>query len=332
MGATGAAVAMGGSSALLAAGPGSAPASKIVDVHYHIYPPQVLAGANSLAEQVRSLAGVRDWDAARAVDILESEGVETAVISFANPVFWADDTASQRRLARLCNDYFAKVRSDHAGRFGVLAALPPLTDVDGALAEISYSLDQLKVDGVRVMTSYAGKAWLGDSAFAPVWDELNRRRAIVFVHPDLACSCIKAPSMSLELPFDTARAAFSLWRNGAFDRWPNIRFILSHGGGPVPMLVARFNGTGRPGADGTVLRDAEVQLRKAWFDTAQAASRVPLTALLALADPTRILFGSDKPFGPPAAQARALAAAIDDRRLLAAIEAGNALRLLTAAG
>jgi predicted TIM-barrel fold metal-dependent hydrolase len=303
-----------------------------IDVHYHIYPPQIFAQANSFADQIRSLPGVKDWEPTRAADALDRDGVGTAVISFANPTLWSMDREPQRRLARLCNDYFAQVVRDNRRRFGVFACLPPLDDVEGALAEIEYAFDTLKVEGVRVMTSYGDRHWLGDAIFAPVWDELDRRAAVVFVHPELACFNRSAPLPALELPLDTARSGLSLWRAGAFARWPRIRFIFCHAGGPLPMLTGRFNLIGRRGPDGEPVRDADVSFRNAYFDTAQAASPSAMAALLALADPARILFGSDTPFAPAAAQASALAELLKDRALLRAIERDNALALMPSLG
>ncbi|MHB8528369.1 MAG: amidohydrolase family protein [Caulobacteraceae bacterium] len=303
-----------------------------IDVHYHIYPPPIFTQANSFADQIRGLPGVKDWAPSQAADELDRDGVGAAVISFANPTLWSMEHEPQRRLARLCNDYFAGVIRDHPGRFGVFACLPPLDDVVGTLAEIAYVYDTLKVEGVRVMTSYRDRHWLGDTIFAPVWDELDRRAAVVFVHPELACFNRSTPLPSLELPFDTARTGLSLWRAGAFARWPRIRFIFCHAGGPLPMLTSRLDLAGRPGADGALVRDAGLSFRNAYFDTAQAASPSAMAALLALADPARILFGSDKPFAPVAAQASALAGLVKDKALLRAMERDNALALMPGLG
>jgi predicted TIM-barrel fold metal-dependent hydrolase len=188
----------------------------------------------------------------------------------------------------------------------------------------------LGVDGVRVMTSYRGAKWLGDPAFFPVWEELNRRRAVVFVHPELACFCEGAPSPSIELPFDTARTAMSLWLAGAFARWPDIRWIFSHGGGALPMLISRLNGLGRDGPSGEKLRDAHIHLQQAYYDTAQTVAPPSIAALRAFAHPDRILFGSDKPFAKSAPQAAALAAAIGNAAVMRAIERENAIALMPA--
>jgi predicted TIM-barrel fold metal-dependent hydrolase len=302
-----------------------------IDVHYHLFPLDVLPPSPMLT-RMSEMPAVKNWDPARAADILGAEGITTAVLSLPGHDQYPSEREALRRAVRMTNDYFAKLRQDKKDLFGLFANLPPLHDVDGALAEIAYALDTLKAEGMATVTSFkdgSHEMWLGDPMFAPVWEELNRRRAVVFVHPTLACSCAAPPHMSIELPLDTARATFSLWRAGAFDRWPDIRFIFSHAGGPVPMLIARFNTLGRPGPDGTILRDADVQIGRYWFETAQAASVPSLAALLTFADHGRILFGSDTPLGSPAGlQAQALAAAVKDKRLARAIEYDNAVALM----
>jgi 6-methylsalicylate decarboxylase len=297
-----------------------------VDVHFHVYPPQALAQADSRADHIRRAQGF-DWDVSRSVEVLEADGSSIGILSFVNPTFWSADIEAQRKLARLCNDYFAQIVRDHPDRFGLFACLPPLGDVSGVQAEIEYAFDSLHVDGVRVMTSYGAEAWLGHASFDPIWDELDRRHAVVFVHPDMACTCVAPPSPSIELPFDTARTCASLWHAGAFVRWPNIRFIFSHGGGPLPMLLSRLNGLGRPAPGGAVSRDADIHLRRPYYDTAQAVGPAALAAVLAFADPSRILFGSDRPFAPAQPQADALGDTLD-HGLLRAVEWDNALALI----
>jgi 6-methylsalicylate decarboxylase len=301
-----------------------------VDVHFHVYPPEFISEADSRADQVRRAQG-GEWNVARSVEILEAEGSSKAMLSFCNPTMWATEAAAQRRLARVCNDFFAQIVRDHPGRFGLFAALPPLPDVDGVLAEIEYAYGTLRADGVRVMTSYDNEKWLGHASFDPIWDELDRRQAVVFVHPDMACTCHAPPLGPIELTFDTARTASSLWLAGAFVRWPKIRFVFSHRGGPLPMLLSRMTGVGRPGPHGPVARDADAHLRCAYYDTAQAVAPASLAALSAFADPTRILFGSDRPFAPVREQAEMLAAAVSPEALRA-IEWDNALALFPRLG
>jgi predicted TIM-barrel fold metal-dependent hydrolase len=304
-----------------------------IDVHHHIFPPQFLKEAPPRADQFRRMPAMRDWSLQRSIDDMDKNGIEISVLSFPQPSFWSPERDDQRRLARMCNDFFAGLVRDRPARFGLFAGLPPLTDVDGALAEIDYAFGTLKADGVRAMTSYQDK-WLGDPSFAPVMDELNRRNAVMFIHPDVAACCVNlmpsVPVGYVEYPLDTARAATNLWVNGAFDRWPNIRMILSHGGGALPMVADRVAQSGRPGtgSGAAPLHDAMEQFRRLYYDTANAANPPALAAIKAFADPAHILFGTDDPFISMPRQIEKLREGPFSPAQLRAIERDNALRLL----
>src|SRR5262249_27601673 len=142
------------------------------------------------------------------------------------------------------------------------------------------------------------------------FEELNRREAVTFVHPAIpACCGASLPGVNgayLEMPFDTARTITSLWYNGVLERWPRIRFIFSHAGGPLPMLADRIDKFGRPAPQGGApIHDGAALFRKLYFDTANAANAPALAALLAFAQSDRILFGTDYPYVP-------LARGVDD--------------------
>jgi len=300
---------------------------KHIDVHHHFIPPQYLKeGPPSVA-----LSKVENWSPAGAIEEMDRHEIDISVLSFSSPYLWFPGVDNGRRLARLCNDYSAQIIRDHRHRFGLFAGVPPLTDTEGCMREIEYALDDLHAHGITVMTSY-GNSWLGDPAFAPVWDELNRREAVVFVHPAIPVCCTalgRVPPSYMELPFDSARSVASLWFSGAFERWSRIRFVFSHGGGALPMVADRIDKLGRPGKKpGVLLHDAITQFDKLYFDTANAANPAALAALRAFANPERILFGTDYPYVPLARGADDLARAEMSPQQRQAIKNGNALFLM----
>jgi len=208
-----------------------------IDVHHHLFPPNyrsALAAANA--------APLAAWTVEQSLAEMDKSSIQTAILSLSPPGLWFGDAAQARNLARIVNDYGAKVRQDFPGRFGLFSALP-LPDTEGSLREIEYGLDTLKADGIGLMTNYGDK-WLGDASFAPVWEELNRRKAVVYTHPNTPACCgnIKdevGPG-TIEWATDTTRTVASLLFSGTAARYPDIRWILSHGGGTTPFLLSRF--------------------------------------------------------------------------------------------
>jgi len=300
-----------------------------IDVHHHFVPPQYLKEAPSPA---RDLLGRYGWTPQKSLEEMDQNGVAVAMLSFPMPFLWFPGVDQGRRLARMCNDYCADVVREHARRFGLFATLPPLEDTEGCLQEIAYAYGSIKADGVTVRTNYSGR-YLGDANFAGVWDELNRRKAVVFVHPaDPACCMAVNDSVPVgygEWPFDTARTVMSLWANEAHAKWPDIRFVFSHGGGALPMIADRINNFGRPGPNGgPPINDAHEFIRTLYFDIANAANPPALAATRATAEPTHLLFGTDFPFIPTSRGVEYLTRAGVRTEQLVAIERGNALDLL----
>jgi predicted TIM-barrel fold metal-dependent hydrolase len=302
--------------------------SRRIDVHHHYVPPQYLSEGPPSTARTK----VDNWSPGRAIEDMDLAGVALAVLSFSTPYLWYPGAEGGRRLARLCNDYSAQMVRDYPRRFGLFAGIPPVIDIEGCLREIEYALDTLHSQGITLMTSY-GDAWLGDAAFAPVLEELNARKAVVFVHPATPNCCTSllpgVPSNYVESPFDTSRTVTSLWFSGALERWPDIRFVFSHGGGALPMIADRIDKAGRPGKEPHVfLHDANTQIRNLYFDTANAANPPALAALQSLADPSHILFGTDYPYVPLAQGIDDLARAKMPTNVRQAIESGNALALM----
>jgi predicted TIM-barrel fold metal-dependent hydrolase len=206
-----------------------------VDFHHHFHPPQHIEAI--LAQ--RESGAPPKWSPELSLEDMDKNGVATAIVSLVQPGIWLGDVQKSLRLARDCNEYGAKMVADHRGRFGFFAAIP-LPDVEGSLREIEYALDTLRADGIGLMTSFDGK-YLGDSAFAAVFEELNRRKAIVYTHPTQPQCCVglvkDVPASSIECATDSTRTIASLLFNGTAARAKDIRFIFSHGGGTVPFLA-----------------------------------------------------------------------------------------------
>jgi predicted TIM-barrel fold metal-dependent hydrolase len=263
---------------------------------------------------------------------MDKAGVATAISSITAPGVAFADQELGRKLARECNEYAAKLVQDYPGRFGIFAMLP-LTDIDGSLAELAYSLDILKADGVALFTSYGNK-WLGDPAFALVLEELNRRNAIVYTHPRTAACCVNlipnVPDTVVEYGADTSRAIASLVFSGAAHKYPNIKFIFSHAGGTMPFLLERF--TRLPLIEKNVqlmVPDGVLpELQRFYYDTAWSMHPPALAALLKAVPVAQVLFGSDYPFRTCTDTVKGLTAFGLDEKDLRAIERDNALRLM----
>ena len=178
--------AAGGAATIAAAGGAAAQAAPFrVDVHHHLYPPKSMARA---AKSYTMLPVMKGWQAEHSLAQMDQSGIQTSVLSVAAPGVWFGDAQEARDLARACNEYGAALVRDHPGRFGFFAMLP-LPDIEGSLREIEYAMDVLKADGIGLFTNYPDNVWLGNPAFAPVYNELNRRRVIAYTHPNTASCC-----------------------------------------------------------------------------------------------------------------------------------------------
>ncbi|WP_063045512.1 amidohydrolase family protein [Nocardia pseudovaccinii] len=271
-----------------------------IDTHQHIVPPRYRSW---LLDKGLTAGGraIPEWTAESALELMGENNIDTAILSVSTPgVEPAVDIAAGRSLARELNEFTASVVQDHRGRFGFFATLT-LPDVGGALDEAAYALDELGADGIVLLANSKG-TYLGDEAFDPLFDELDRRHAVVFVHPShLPIEPVPGlPPYAADFLLDTTRAALNLAKNGCMDRYPNLKIILSHAGGFLPYAAQRAANVASPmGTDEDGLRI----LRKFYFDIALSGSPYTLPSLMAFADPTRITFGSDWPFAPAARSA-----------------------------
>lgn len=301
-----------------------------IDIHHHFATPDWVSAVSG-RERLNPRA--RTWVPSRSIDEMDSTGVAASALSITNPGLWFGDAAASERLSRNCNEYAARLTSDIPGRFGMFAAVH-MPDIDTTLREIAHAYDQLGCDGIGLFTSY-GDRWLGHASFSPVFEELNRRRALVFVHPTAATCCgnliDELPASTIEYGTDTTRAIGSLLFSGTAARYPDIRFVFSHAGGTAPYLIYRLLRLERNTKDGAQRLPAGLlhEIRKFHYDVAGAVHPIPLEALVKLVPVSQVLFGTDYPSGGGIADAvRGLAECGFEARALRAIERDNAIRLL----
>jgi predicted TIM-barrel fold metal-dependent hydrolase len=314
-----------------------------IDVHFHAFPPEYRAAA--LASGATPLVGKFPvWSVDLALNMMDANGIQTGIMSVTYPgVSFCKSAVEARTIARKFNEYAAELIAKRSDRFGGFALLPIQNvehgisnDLQDTAAEIEYSLDRLKLDGVQLFTCYGGK-YLGDPVFEPILEMLNRRRAVVHVHPTLNPLMkqldIMVPGYVLEYVFDTTRAAASLMFSGALDRFPQIRFILSHAGGTLPFLSWRVANTVAPDGPLPQWEPEEIlrKLRRFWYDTALSPGPQAMKSLFEVADPAQIVFGSDWPLANDKKVAREIAAlsapGFLSNEQRAAIDRGNALPL-----
>jgi predicted TIM-barrel fold metal-dependent hydrolase len=272
---------------------------RIIDVHHHYASPGYIA---SLAARNvgNNLDRFKGDTAEKHLAEMDKAGVAAAMLSQYSG-FWFGDVSQARRDAREVNEWAAaRMVEPYKNRFGLFASLP-LPDTDGSLKEIEYALDTLKADGISLITNYDGK-WLGDRSFDPVFEELNRRKAVVFTHP-LEPACCRnllqgVNATTLEYPTDTTRAIVNLLIGGAATRYPDVQFIFSHLGGTLVSIAQRILGD-EVTAEGLATSPAKdsrlYHVRRFHYDTAGSANPVQLQSLKLLVPASHIVFGTDTP-------------------------------------
>lgn len=306
----------------------------MIDVHHHLLPARYVeeVGAVPIGSQGSS-GRVPDWSIAAALDGMDEAGIRTAITSISSPGFAGLGGARSAALARWCNEFAARMGEDHPGRFGSFAALP-MPDVAACLAEVAHAFDQLHADGVCLLSNYDGR-YLGDPGFDPLYEELERRRAVVFVHPTSPPGMRLVAGLSastLEFTFDTTRTVADIVFARIPTRFPNIRWIFSHGGGAIASLCGRVEllSTNNPALREKIPQGFTAELRKLHFDCALAYAPATINALVTLVGVERVLFGTDYPFGPRRqmhATAQGVAALPWSVADVARLRAGNAAAL-----
>ena len=243
-----------------------------------------------------------------------------------------DGTEKGNAAVRTGNEYGAKIVSQHPKRFGLFTGVP-LPDIDAVMKEMEYGLDQLKADGIGIYTNDNNNRWPGDPYYDPMWQEVNRRKAIVYMHP-LAPPCCRnlndsVPTAMNEFDFDITRACTSILANGVLHKYPDVRIIIPHSGGTMPVLAGRIKDRYPSDAKHTeyIPNGVWAELKKFYFDIAHASYAMPLAALLKFASESNILFGTDFSPEPIESTVNELPASGLSPALMRAIERGNAERL-----
>ena len=269
------------------------------DAHQHIITKPYLAALERAGITGTSGLKFPAWSTELALEVMDRNEVQTAMTSISSPGVYFGDKKQAVELAREVNDGFAELIAAHPTRFGALGHIP-LPDVDAALKELDYLANELKLDGIILLSSIGGRH-LGDAAFDAVFAELNRLGMVVFIHPTLHPSAAKVPldlpEFMLEFPFDTTRAVANLVFSGTLERYPDIRFILAHAGGTVPFLEWRMSIAADvdPRLKDRLPHPATHYLKRLYYDTAMSPSPSAMAAVNALVDSSHILFGSDWP-------------------------------------
>lgn len=299
-----------------------------IDVHHHIVPPTWLAAMETIGEADQ----FRGWSVQSSLEDMDMGGVATAMTSVPTPQVTPLSKQDAVRIARESNEFAKQLTTDHPGRFGVWALLP-LPHIDESLQEIAYAFDTLQLDGVGIMTSYVDK-WLGYNDFQPVWEELNLRKATVYTHPTSAACCANLVELiadaAIEFGTDTTRSIASLIFSGTSLRFKDINWIWSHGGGALTAVADRFlvQLVNTPPHEENFTRQiVEAELQRFYYDTAQVANDITLSAMIQLMPISQIVYGTDFPFRTAADHTRGVMAFFRGADLRA-VERGNALRLI----
>lgn len=287
-----------------AAEPAAVRTTRRIDVHVHWLPPAYRSAL--AAAGMRTLDGgiaPPEWSVDAALAMMDRVRVGTSMLSITSPGVHFLRPGAAAKLARQLNEAGAALMRSHPTRFGAFAILPMHSARD-ALAEAVYALDVLKLDGVNIETNYNG-LYPGNPQYAPLFDELNRRGAVMFMHPTsprcLAQVGLGRPGPLLEFPFDTARAVSDLLLNGTLSRCPDLKLIISHGGGALPIVASRMAGFVAVNFVRHALSspaDVPRLLARLFYDLTAVNTPGQLAAVRAMAPMSQLMFGSDWPFTP----------------------------------
>jgi 6-methylsalicylate decarboxylase len=278
----------------------------MIDIHQHVLPKEYLTALESKGIMPKGGVPWPNWSPELAMEVMDRNGIDKGIFFVSEPGVYFGDKEWARYLARMVNEYAARTISDHPGKFGNFALLP-LPLVDDSLKELEYAMDTLKLDGIALLTNYAGQ-YPGAPEFEELFAEFNRRKTIVFLHPTSAppeqLSKLKIPGYCLEFVFDTTRAITNLIISGTLERYRDLRLICAHAGGTIPYLAQRLEYTRIrskewfPEIEKGAPRGMFAYLQDLYYDTGLSYGAATLSMLEKFVGYKQMMFGSDWPFAP----------------------------------
>jgi predicted TIM-barrel fold metal-dependent hydrolase len=273
--------------------------SLTIDTHHHMLPNFFYEATNDIEKPVGG-SKPQPWTVERSLAFMDQMGIDIAITSISTPGIQLLDREASKKLARECNELGASLIANYPKRFGSLAAVP-MSNLDDAIAEIVYALDILKLDGVVLFTNSQG-IYLGDERMKPLFKELQKRKATVFIHPnpspDPIAHTLGITDNLIDFPVDTTRAIAQMHYRGTFAATPDVKYVISHAGGTTPYLAGRFAIVDEMQimGDSSVTGTFEETFRRLYWDTALAFSEPVINHLKHVAGLEKVVFGTDFPY------------------------------------
>lgn len=281
-----------------------------IDVHHHPFPVEYIHAIKQAGVKKSLGFDFPVWTPEASLKVMDENSIKIAMLSITAPGVYSSDPEApfsetlSRYLSRMTNEIIAETKKQYPERFGGFATIPMLNAED-AIEELYYAMDYLKLDGVCLMTNYNG-VYLGDTLFDPFFKELNKRKAVVYIHPSSLRkhpdSSLQIPDAFIEAPFESTRVATNFLFQGTLEKYPDIKYILSHGGGTIPFLAWRLSAMAYKGVnknladvlmkDGKPTKGLQL-LKQMYYDTALVSGKAALKALQEFVSPENLVFGSD---------------------------------------
>ncbi len=277
--------------------------AQAIDVHTHIVIHEYIEMLKAHGAELEETFPLPEWNTERHVTFMDSAGISTSILTMPAPQPYYGDTDESRRCVRRVNEASAEVKRLYQGRFLFCAALP-LPDVNAAIREAVYALDTLKADGIKLATNSCGQ-YLGDKELDPLMKVLNKRHAVIIIHPHRPTPYPRStvsvtPLAMYEYPAETTRAVVNMLARNVLVRYPNLKIIVPHCGSFLPLALPRMKSILPAMVEHGYMQpiDWEGNLSRLYYDLAGCPTIEVLRSLLTITTPDHILYGSDYPYMP----------------------------------